>query len=119
MEPSGQVFVATVFPLLRKAAKLQRHGSPRDRVLNVLLLKLLEAFSSSRETERKAMDRRTEALSKARRCANPACGRLEGVIGSLRACGGCRSVLYCGVACQKQHWGGGHRAECKKGLDGP
>ena len=31
----------------------------------------------------------------------------------LKACGRCRSVLYCSQECQKQHWGeGGHKEAC-------
>ncbi|KAL2641635.1 hypothetical protein R1flu_009222 [Riccia fluitans] len=29
-------------------------------------------------------------------------------------CGGCKSVFYCGVVCQKKEWKGGHRDECQK-----
>lgn len=29
-------------------------------------------------------------------------------------CAGCGVVAYCGGACQKAHWKGGHKAECKR-----
>ena len=31
---------------------------------------------------------------------------------SVRWCGRCKQVKYCGAQCQKQHWGKGHKAEC-------
>jgi len=33
---------------------------------------------------------------------------------SYAICGGCRSVLYCSAACQKEHWRDAHRAVCKR-----
>jgi len=33
-------------------------------------------------------------------------------------CGGCDKVLYCGEACQIQHWGENHRYECIAGKPG-
>ncbi|KAG2494780.1 hypothetical protein HYH03_007023 [Edaphochlamys debaryana] len=50
-----------------------------------------------------------------RMCGNPACGSYgtasEAEL-SLRQCGGCRTVRYCGSECQKAHWRGGHKEEC-------
>ena len=34
-------------------------------------------------------------------------------LASGKKCGRC-STRYCGPACQKQHWDGGHKAICKK-----
>ncbi|TFY78592.1 hypothetical protein EWM64_g5415 [Hericium alpestre] len=31
----------------------------------------------------------------------------------LSACGRCHKTLYCGKACQKDHWSNGHRQQCK------
>ena len=45
-----------------------------------------------------------------RPCA--ACGKLEDAKGDHKACSGCRSVAYCGSACQRAHWPA-HKAECK------
>jgi len=47
-------------------------------------------------------------------CAN--CGVAETAGGSvaLKPCSRCKTVVYCGRDCQKQHWkSGGHRAACK------
>ncbi len=33
---------------------------------------------------------------------------------AFKACGGCRSVWYCGVDCQKSHWKLYHKAQCKR-----
>ena len=33
---------------------------------------------------------------------------------SYAICGGCRSVLYCSAACQKEHWQTAHRAVCRQ-----
>lgn len=31
---------------------------------------------------------------------------------SLKICSRCKAVAYCSVACQKNHWGGGHKSAC-------
>ncbi|KAG2486451.1 hypothetical protein HYH03_014898 [Edaphochlamys debaryana] len=53
-------------------------------------------------------------------CGGPGCasfgGRSEAEL-PLKRCGGCKAVRYCGSACQRAHWGGGHKAEC--GAMGP
>ncbi|KAG2497001.1 hypothetical protein HYH03_005006 [Edaphochlamys debaryana] len=54
-------------------------------------------------------------------CGNPRCGVLaagaEAELG-LKQCGGCRAVRYCCSECQRQHWRGGHKAECGQGRTG-
>lgn len=32
--------------------------------------------------------------------------------GAMKQCTGCRSAVYCGLACQRQAWNAGHSAEC-------
>ena len=46
-----------------------------------------------------------------RACSN--CGKLEGAKGDHKTCSGCKSVAYCGSACQKEHWSA-HKADCKR-----
>ncbi len=49
-------------------------------------------------------------------CGNPRCGNFGGHCKgalSLKQCGGCRAVRYCGADCQRAHWRAGHKAECK------
>ncbi|KAG2500978.1 hypothetical protein HYH03_000800 [Edaphochlamys debaryana] len=54
-------------------------------------------------------------------CGNPRCGVFaagaEAELG-LKQCGGCRAVRYCCSECQRQHWRGGHKAECGQGRTG-
>ncbi len=52
------------------------------------------------------------APSDKRECAN--CGTPEGHPGvALLTCARCKLVLYCGTACQVQHWKeGGHKKQC-------
>ena len=54
-------------------------------------------------------------VSSSRTCAN--CGVAETAGSSsvaLKPCSRCKAVVYCGRACQAQHWkAGGHRAQCK------
>ncbi|KAG2500979.1 hypothetical protein HYH03_000801 [Edaphochlamys debaryana] len=54
-------------------------------------------------------------------CGNPRCGVFaagaEAELG-LKQCGGCRAVRYCCTECQRQHWRGGHKAECGQGRTG-
>jgi hypothetical protein len=33
---------------------------------------------------------------------------------SLRCCSACKKTIYCGKACQVEHWKKGHKEECKK-----
>ena len=40
-----------------------------------------------------------------------ACGKESDV--KLKCCDGCRSVYYCDVKCQKNHWDSGHKKKCK------
>jgi hypothetical protein len=43
------------------------------------------------------------------RCSASGCTAVGAV---LRTCKGCKRVQYCGAACQKAHWGEGHKAAC-------
>ncbi|KAG2497980.1 hypothetical protein HYH03_004239 [Edaphochlamys debaryana] len=48
-------------------------------------------------------------------CGNPGCevwGEGGEVDLPLKRCSGCRTVRYCGRACQQAHWRGGHKEEC-------
>lgn len=36
-----------------------------------------------------------------------------GVTASLFACSGCNKRYYCGKACQRQDWKGGHKQDCE------
>jgi hypothetical protein len=50
------------------------------------------------------------------RCGNAACGRAGGQAGAgLKRCGRCLSAYYCSAACQRAHWGAGHKEECRPG----
>ena len=55
------------------------------------------------------------SISSDSRCAN--CGKTAAATGlpQLLRCSKCKSVAYCGAACQRVHWkAGGHKAACKK-----
>jgi hypothetical protein len=55
------------------------------------------------------------SISSDSRCAN--CGMAAAAKGlpKLLRCSKCKSVAYCGAACQRVHWkAGGHKAACKK-----
>lgn len=56
--------------------------------------------------------RNREAMSKLPSCA--CCGKF--IPGKRQFCGQCKVVVYCGVDCQKEHWGKVHRDQC--GLPG-
>jgi hypothetical protein len=46
-------------------------------------------------------------------CANCGASKTAGSV-ALKPCSRCKAVVYCGKACQAQHWKtGGHRAVCK------
>jgi hypothetical protein len=49
------------------------------------------------------------ATTEVTRCAARGCTAV-GVL--LRLCKGCKRVHYCGAACQKLHWGEGHKTAC-------
>ena len=55
------------------------------------------------------------SISSDSRCAS--CGKTAAATGlpKLLRCSKCKSVAYCGAACQRVHWkAGGHKAACKK-----
>eukprot|EP00884_Botryococcus_braunii_P009787 jgi/Botrbrau1/1880/Bobra.146_1s0066.1 len=54
--------------------------------------------------------KKVQRRKKAPTCAH--CGKKGGEETQLRECARCRSVLYCGRACQTEHWPS-HRAVCK------
>ncbi len=50
-------------------------------------------------------------------CGNPGCGNFAGGAEAgleLKQCGGCKAVRYCGPDCQRAHWRGAHKEECKE-----
>jgi hypothetical protein len=51
-------------------------------------------------------------------CNNPACGNLVGPLErelpGMKRCAGCGLAWYCGKACQKAHWHGGHKGACER-----
>ena len=47
-----------------------------------------------------------------RACAQ--CHAIETTLGAFHKCAACRVVRYCGAACQRAHWRGGHKGECAR-----
>ena len=45
-------------------------------------------------------------------CAH--CGKEPDAKKKLLTCGRCKVAKYCNAACQKAHWGAGHKGTCKK-----
>lgn len=45
-------------------------------------------------------------------CAN--CKKMESVLGEFKRCIQCKTVVYCGRDCQKEHWKAGHKKACVK-----
>ena len=45
-------------------------------------------------------------------CSN--CGKSERSAETLRYCGGCNLLRYCGSTCAKEHWKKGHKTRCNK-----
>ena len=45
-------------------------------------------------------------------CACPDCSNVETLSRTFGACASCKTVKYCGVACQRKHWKA-HRKECQ------
>ena len=55
---------------------------------------------------------RTKALDGGKFCFNPGC-EVVGLVKDFKVCPQCKTVRYCGDACQTQHWNaGGHKAKC-------
>jgi len=55
----------------------------------------------------------TTPFPSANKCANCGIEKTEDSV-TLKPCSWCKVVVYCGKACQAQHWkGGGHREVCK------
>ena len=47
-----------------------------------------------------------------RACAH--CHTVETTLGAFNKCAACRAARYCGAACQRAHWRGGHKGECAR-----
>src|ERR1700722_16305598 len=45
-------------------------------------------------------------------CANWECEKTDEAVGTLKRCGKCHLVSYCGVDCQKAHWKKIHQFYC-------
>jgi hypothetical protein len=43
----------------------------------------------------------------------PQCAQC-GALTAIKRCSGCRQVGFCSVSCQAQHWGAGHKNECRR-----
>lgn len=37
-----------------------------------------------------------------------------GTLGAIQRCARCQQTVYCGAACQKRHWRGGHKHACRE-----
>lgn len=89
---AGRVLVRTC-PTLVEA--MRQCARPREPAANAAAVRVLQAID-----ERMA-----------RVCAS--CGMTEDGSGRVRfLCEGCCRAAYCGKACQRTHWVGGHRSEC-------
>ena len=75
--------------------------------------------AAARRLERAVAD--TRALGSLA-CAGPGCtavfpwppGAARVPKPKSRKCSSCEAVRYCGPACQKTHWGAGHKAACRE-----
>ncbi|KAJ7082464.1 hypothetical protein B0H15DRAFT_952548 [Mycena belliarum] len=69
-----------------------------------------ERFSAVDQLAKRREQRREQGLKKQEACENPRCRELT----KLWRCGGCEVVAYCGQACARVGWEGGHREECRQ-----
>ena len=46
-------------------------------------------------------------------CGNPRCAKWETRLKEYKPCERCVSIAYCSKKCQKAHWKGGHRSQCR------
>ena len=102
---------------------LQGQGVKEDRAEGLRWLRMAAEQGTAKAKELVALYEpgpRTSAAaespaSSSRTCAN--CGVAETAGSSsvtLKPCSRCKAVVYCGKACQAQHWkAGGHRLVCK------
>jgi len=48
-----------------------------------------------------------------RTCSNPACEKVEEKLRQFKRCNRCKVTSYCTKKCQKAHWKGAHKKQCK------
>jgi TPR repeat protein len=90
---------------LRWARKALEQGHPQAKTVVPL-------FEAELRKQRQAAAPANNHTSSSTTCAN--CGFAEAAGGgALKPCSRCKAVVYCGKACQAQHWKvGGHKAAC-------
>eukprot|EP00884_Botryococcus_braunii_P006055 jgi/Botrbrau1/15450/Bobra.43_2s0074.1 len=89
-------------------------SSGNDEACEIRSLDAVRGISCEEAPPRNAQNedgaKKGQHRKKAPACAH--CGKKGGEEGKLRECAGCRSVQYCGRACQTEHWPS-HRPGCK------
>jgi tetratricopeptide (TPR) repeat protein len=90
------------------ARAVKRHNKRTNRLARE------EAEEVARKDKAKAKRRLIRSVA-VKECAATGCGRVKGAAADdpkMRACGRCKAVHYCSVACQHTHWAEAHREVC-------
>ena len=69
---------------------------------------------SSRNPSHGVQSEVSDKTSTSKKCSNCLKHKDSNKDMKLFACGDCKKVMYCGRACQKEHWKRIHKHQCKK-----
>jgi hypothetical protein len=94
------------------AGTMEGHDVPPDVLTGVVFWLQKGCVTGQHDVVHEIGVMRTEALQGARYCSNDGC-EVVGQLKDFKVCPQCKTVRYCGDACQKQDWTtGGHKATC-------
>jgi hypothetical protein len=72
----------------------------------------LQWFDHLKRTETEIKNAREGKPAAQKLCSN--CQSPEGETLKHKVCSACKQMFYCSIDCQRNHWKGGHKEECKE-----
>jgi hypothetical protein len=104
--PEGDCLLEVLLAAMRKFEKMGKTGDMRDK---------LRSWAANLPALAEVLDlHQPPEPDRARGCAFPGCEVREAwELATMKKCGRCKAVYYCGTAHQREHWPE-HKRDCKK-----